>query len=80
MLLAKPRCLLFRTAGCFQNALNGSCRLCLAAYPDPAIVFLAAYNNSNPATEYDPMNPLNEFVEALFPYYTPMFIKKLCQP
>ncbi|MFB3917244.1 MAG: hypothetical protein ACE14M_10980 [Terriglobales bacterium] len=55
---------------------SGETIMCLrAAYPQPDIVFLAAYDNRRPETERDPMNPLNDFVDALFAYDTPLFAR-----
>ena len=57
---------------------SGETILCLrVAYPNPSIVFLAAYDNRKPETELNPLNPLNEFVDALFPHWTPMFTQRL---
>lgn len=57
---------------------SGETIICLrAAYPSPGITFMAAYDDSHPSTERDPLNPLNDFVDALFPYFTPLFTRQL---
>jgi hypothetical protein len=57
---------------------SGETIMCLrSAFPDPAIEFCAMYDNSKPETERDPLNPLNVFVDALFPRYEPMYIRRL---
>jgi hypothetical protein len=82
-----PACLMVEVGKAFREHLgdlapgryavptgSGETIMCLrAAYPSRSVVLYAAYNNDRPETERDPMNPLNDFVDALFGYHTPMF-------
>jgi len=86
-----PACLMVEVGKAFREHLgdlqpgqyavptgSGETIMCLrAAYPDPDIVFHAAYDDSKPETTRDPMNPLNDFVDALFTWIAPMFTRRL---
>ena len=86
-----PACLMVEVGKAFREYLgdlqpgqyavptgSGETIMCLrAAYPDADIVFHAAYDDSKPETTRDPMNPLNEFVDAMFAWTTPIFTRTL---